>query len=202
MDAEHLAVAGAGSVIDDVQVPKSVLGERRDGVDRPPTLSVLELAGAFLKLGDACPVVTEREDPALHEVGVEVCSVEFRIRPAKDVTTRDRLAHPKVVVEDGLDIVRWPGTPSTAWCLNCPLAKPPAKVLPAGTAVGDEIDLFPSALAHVADIEVSGEAVEARPPGIAQPIRVELRQDATTRHVPLRDPVVVSPACGVHVDPQ
>src|SRR5262249_20508157 len=105
----------------------------------------------------------EGEDLPLNEVGEKILSLQRFPVAAIDVTTCDGVPDGVVIRIDRRDYR--PGADGVSpgeerWTLE---------MIP--TVIGAllaDVDLFPSVLADVGDVEVSGGAVEARPPRVAQ----------------------------------
>src|SRR5207244_8133131 len=57
----------------------------------------------------------------------------------------------------------------------------PPVVLPSPGIGGLEIDLFPCALSDIADPQVAGDPVERETPGVAEPVRPDLRSRVADR---------------------
>src|SRR5262245_10778912 len=151
-------------VVDHVQLAGLVLAERRD---RPRCIQQL------LARPDAA-VPSQAPEATRAEVGVEVDAAHARMGAAPvDEATGDRRAERAAVVDD-----RQRQTARVAagarWVALRALHPVPAVVLAARARGRLKVDLLARTLPDVADVQVAGLAVEAEPPGIAQPVGPDL----------------------------
>ncbi len=148
---------------DDQEAPGGVLAERRGGADRQPRVGVVEAAR---QADQACVVATG--------VAIDVSPGERGQRGVAHHHTADDGAVRRVAViaVDGRDVAGERAGIGGGPGDERPLAGIPSEVRTPSAAPGGgrEVDLLRGALAHVADHEVSGLAVDREPEGVAKPV--------------------------------